>query len=136
MKIFKVDSHIMEKESLIEAIILKCLFTCYLGNEHYCTYFYLLLEIEHYLSLFDIGLDQNILLKRKNGLWDIMETLKYYWNIKSNLFVKYILGPRTYIAKVKRDVISLVHLFSHWFTLWMTHHKHFQFRLHLKNCRL
>ena len=25
----------MEKESLIEAIILKCLFTCYLGNEHY-----------------------------------------------------------------------------------------------------
>ena len=37
MKIFKVDSHTMEKESLIETPILKFLFTCYLGNDHYCT---------------------------------------------------------------------------------------------------
>ena len=26
----------MDKENLVEAFILKCLFTCYFDNEHYC----------------------------------------------------------------------------------------------------
>lgn len=59
-KISRTDSHTMVEETPVEIFNLKCLFTCYQGNEHYCTCYLNVNIIQIYLG---VDLIQNILLR-------------------------------------------------------------------------
>lgn len=57
----------MDKENLVALFILKCLFICYLGNEHYCTCY----------------LNMNVIpkhfVKKKNELYKVIKKSQNYF---------------------------------------------------------